>query len=61
MTSKLSINLADFLRQRMVDGDCIEYKAGWNPDAIVRTLYVFAHDFENLGGSYIIIGVVAFS
>lgn len=56
MTSKLLINLADLLRQRTVDGDRIEYKAGWNLDAIVRTLCAFANDFENLGGGYIVIG-----
>lgn len=56
MTSKLPINLADLLRQRAVEGDRIEYKAGWNPDAIVRTLCAFANDFENLGGGYIVIG-----
>lgn len=54
--SKLPINLADLLRQRTVEGDRIEYKAGWNPDAIVRTLCAFANDFENLGGGYIVIG-----
>ena len=56
MPSKLPINLADLLRQRTVEGDRIEYKAGWNPDAIVRTLCAFANDFENLGGGYIVIG-----
>jgi len=56
MTSKLPINLEDLLRQRTVEGDRIEYKSGWNPDAIVRTLCAFANDFENLGGGYIVIG-----
>jgi ATP-dependent DNA helicase RecG len=54
--SKLPINLDDLLRQRRVEGDRIEYKAGWNPDAIIRTLCAFANDFENLGGGYIVIG-----
>ncbi|MBX3302703.1 MAG: hypothetical protein KF693_10865 [Nitrospira sp.] len=40
--SKLPINLDDLLRQRTVDRDRIEYKAGWNPDAIIRTLCAFA-------------------
>lgn len=56
MISKLPINLEDLLRQRTVEGDRIEYKAGWNPDAIVRTLCAFANDFENLGGGYIVLG-----
>jgi len=56
MTTKLPINLEDLLRQRTVEGERIEYKAGWNPDATIRTLCAFANDFENLGGGYIVIG-----
>jgi len=56
MSSKLPINLEDLLRQRKVEGDRIEYKAGWNPDPIMRTICAFANDFENLGGGYVIIG-----
>jgi ATP-dependent DNA helicase RecG len=56
MTSKLPVNLNALLRQRRVEGDRIEYKAGWNPDAIIRTLCAFANDFENLGGGYVVIG-----
>lgn len=54
--TKLPINLTDLLRQRTVEGERIEYKAGWNPDAIIRTLCAFANDFENLGGGYVVIG-----
>ena len=56
MRSKLLINLENLLRQRQVEGERIEYKAGWNPDAILRTLCAFANDFENLGGGYVVIG-----
>ncbi|MHB8762844.1 MAG: Fic family protein [Deferrisomatales bacterium] len=56
MSSKLPINLNDLLRQRTVEGERVEYKAGWNPDAIIRTLCAFANDFENLGGGYVVIG-----
>ena len=56
MSGKLPIKLDDLLRQRTVEGERIEYKAGWNPDAVVRTLCAFANDFENLGGGYVIIG-----
>jgi len=56
MTNKLPINLEDLLRQRTVEGERIEYKKGWNPDAIIRTICAFANDFENLGGGYIVIG-----
>jgi ATP-dependent DNA helicase RecG len=54
--TKLPINLTDLLRQRTVEGERIEYKAGWNPDAIIRTVCAFANDFENLGGGYVVIG-----
>ncbi len=56
MSSKLPLNLDDLLRQRTVEGDRIEYKQGWNPDAILKTLCAFANDFENLGGGYLVIG-----
>jgi ATP-dependent DNA helicase RecG len=56
MSSKLPINIEDLLRQRTVEGERIEYKAGWNPDAIMRTLCAFANDFANLGGGYVVIG-----
>jgi len=55
-TTKLPINLGQLLRQRTVEGERVEYKAGWNPDAIIRTLCAFANDFENLGGGYVVIG-----
>ncbi len=56
MSSKLPVNIDDLLRQRKVEGDRIEYKAGWNPDPILRTLCAFANDFENLGGGSVVIG-----
>ncbi|WP_353401087.1 AlbA family DNA-binding domain-containing protein [Duganella hordei] len=52
----LPINIQNLLRHRTVESERIEYKSGWNPDAIVRTLCAFANDFENLGGGYIVIG-----
>ena len=52
----LPINIEDLLRQRTVESERIEYKAGWNPAAIMRTLCAFANDFENLGGGYVVIG-----
>lgn len=48
MTSKLPINLENLLRQRQVEGERIEYKVGWNPDAILRMLCAFA---KSAGGS----------
>ena len=46
MSSRLAINLEDLLRQRTVERERIEYKKGWNPDPIIRTLCAFANDFS---------------
>ena len=53
----LPINITDLLRQRTVEGDRVEYKAGWNPEVVLHTLCAFANDFHNLGGGYVVIGV----
>lgn len=57
MTTKLPINLADLLSQRTVEGERIEYKAGWNPEGVLHAMCAFANDFHNLGGGYIVIGM----
>ena len=57
MTVKLPINIADLLTRRRVESERIEYKAGWNPEAVLHTLCAFANDFHNLGGGYVVIGV----
>ncbi|NEM99434.1 RNA-binding domain-containing protein [Pontibacter burrus] len=54
----LHINIEDLLHQRSVESDRIEFKEGWNPDAIYRSICAFANDFENTGGGYIIVGIV---
>ncbi len=53
----LPININDLLTARTVEWERLEFKAGWNPEKILRTLCAFANDFHNLGGGYIIIGV----
>ena len=58
MTPKLPININDLLHRRTIESERIEYKQGWNPESILHTLCAFANDFHNLGGGYIIIGVV---
>lgn len=55
---QLHINIEDLLHHRSVESDRIEFKEGWNPDAIYRSICAFANDFENTGGGYIIVGIV---
>lgn len=54
---KLPINIEELLGGRAVEGDRIEYKTGWNPDAIYRSVCAFANDFDETGGGYIVVGV----
>jgi len=53
----LPININDLLGARTVESNRIEFKEGWNPDAIYRSICAFANDFDNSGGGYIVIGV----
>ena len=51
----LLINVEDLLRQRIVESNRIEFKKGWNPDRIYRSICAFANDFDNIGGGYIFV------
>lgn len=53
----LPINISELLKGTIVESDRLEFKAGWNPEAILRTICAFANDFNNFGGGYIIIGI----
>ena len=57
MTANLPINLHDLLRQRTIEGERVEYKAGWNPQSVLHTKCAFANDFHNLSGGYVVFGV----
>ncbi len=53
----LPVNIESLIDGRVVECDRIEFKKGWNPDAIYRTICAFANDFEDTSGGYIIVGV----
>lgn len=53
----LHINIEELLSASKVENERIEFKEGWNPDSIYRTICAFANDFDNIGGGYIVIGV----
>jgi ATP-dependent DNA helicase RecG len=57
MRTPLPINLDTLLRHRTIEGERVEYKAGWNPESALPTICAFANDFHNLGGGYLVIGV----
>lgn len=53
----LAINIEDLLNKQKIESNRIEFKKGWNPGSIYRSVCAFANDFEDLGGGYILVGV----
>lgn len=53
----LPLNIQDLFTGRVVEWERLEFKEGWNPEAVVRSLGAFANDFHNWGGGYLVIGV----
>lgn len=53
----LPINIQELIAGRIVESERIEYKEGWNPGSVYRSICAFANDFSNIGGGYIIIGI----
>jgi len=51
------VNIEDLLSGNVVEGTRMEFKKGWNPKPIMRSVCAFANDFENEGSGYIIVGV----
>jgi ATP-dependent DNA helicase RecG len=53
----LPISINKLLRGRVIEWDRLEFKKGWNPEEVIRTVCAFANDVNNWGGGYIIIGI----
>jgi ATP-dependent DNA helicase RecG len=45
----LPINIEAILGGRIVESERVEFKKGWNPEAVLHTLCAFANDFHNKG------------
>ncbi len=54
---ELEFDIEDLLKKNKVESDRIEFKNGWNPDDIYKSICAFANDYENMGGGYIVVGV----
>lgn len=54
---QLPINIQDLLEAKSIESERLEFKAGWNPQAVLQTLCAFANDIHNWGGGYILIGI----
>lgn len=55
MAIPVSINV--LLNENVVESSRIEFKEGYNPSRIVRTVCAFANDIDNIGGGYLVIGI----
>ncbi|SHK24709.1 MULTISPECIES: helix-turn-helix domain-containing protein [unclassified Fibrobacter] len=53
----LMIDIENLLSKQKVESNRVEFKEGWNPDAIYHSICAFANDLDNLGGGYILVGV----
>lgn len=40
------LNIEDILNHQFIESERVEFKEGWNPDAIYRSIRAFANDFE---------------
>ena len=53
----LPVNIDDLINARTVESVRIEFKRGWNPFNILRTVCAFANDIDDFGAGYIIVGI----
>ncbi|HEY0020183.1 MAG TPA: ATP-binding protein [Longimicrobium sp.] len=53
----LPIHIPDLFTGTVVEWERLEFKEGWNPEAVLHALCAFANDLHNWGGGYLIIGV----
>ena len=53
----LPIDINKLLWGKVIEWDRLEFKKGWNPEEVIRTICAFANDINNWGGGYLIIGI----
>jgi len=53
----LPINIENLINGKSVESERLEFKKGWNPQKVIRTMCAFANDLHNWGGGYIVIGI----
>ena len=54
----LPINIEALITKNVIESERIEFKQGWNPQVILHSICAFANDFNNLGGGYLVVGIV---
>lgn len=52
----IHLNIDTLINADSVEWECLEFKEGYNPERILRTICAFANDINNWGGGYIVVG-----
>ncbi len=52
----IPVSIETLISGQTVESSRVEFKRGFNPAPIIRTICAFANDIDNLGGGYIIVG-----
>jgi ATP-dependent DNA helicase RecG len=53
----LPINIEELVHGQTIEWERLEFKEGWNPEVVIRSMCAFANDLHNWGGGYIVIGI----
>lgn len=53
----IPVSIEALLNENVVESNRIEFKEGFNPDRIIRTVCAFANDIDNIGGGYIVVRI----
>jgi ATP-dependent DNA helicase RecG len=53
----LAVNIPELINGRVIEWERLEFKQGWNPEAVLHTMCAFANDINNWGGGYIVVGI----
>ena len=53
----LPIGINELLSGQVIEWERLEFKKGWNPEAIIRSICAFANDINNLGSGYVVVGI----
>ncbi len=53
----LPINIENLIHARTVESARLEFKKGWNPEEVLKTMCAFSNDINEFGEGYIVIGI----
>lgn len=54
----MPINIKNLINFRVMESNRVEFISGWNSTPIIHSICAFANDIDNVGGDYIVVGVV---